>query len=141
MTPFYGWFVGLTLFLIAAVAAGLLPVVLPVPWSGLLLFFLVVSVSALPMLYGRVYIRDAMVGFSRDSSPSSGSEGDTHSAASVGRGIADGFRLEEDLFGGEVFPLLGSRADFEAVRNADIENGSLTWNQCLRVSLATHDYL
>lgn len=141
MTPFYGWFVVLTLFLIAAVAAGLFPVGLPVPLSGLLLFVLVVSVSALPMLYGRVYIRDAMLGFSRESSRSSGSEGDTHSAASVGGGIAGGFRLEEDLFGGEAFPLLGSRDDLKAVRNADIENGSLTWKQCLRVSLATHDYL
>lgn len=138
MAPFYIWFAVLTLFLIASLAAVLLPSGLPVPWSGLLLVILVFSVSALPMLYGRVYIRDAMLGFSRESSRSIDNGGDPHSADNIGGGIAGDLRLEEDLFGGEVFPLLGSRDDEGAAHNADIENNSLTWKQCLRVSLTTH---
>ena len=39
----------------------------------------------------------------------------------------------EDLFGGELFPLLGSTDGLVAGRNADIESCSLTWKQCLRV--------
>lgn len=135
MAPFYVWFAVVTLFLMAVDAADFFPVAAPVPWTGILLLLVVLSVSGLPLLYGRVYVRDAMLGFSRESSTqSSGSEGEARATSDVGDTFTSDFRLEEDLFGGEVFPLLGSRHALEAGRNSDIEGRSLTWKECLRVS-------
>lgn len=138
MTPFYGWFTAMTVFLIAAVVVVFFPVTLPVPWAGIVLVVLVFSVSALPMRYGRVYVRDAMLAFSREQ-PLSGArgEGDLRDVGDDGEGVANDCKLEEDLFGGEVFPLLGSRDGVGGGHLAEIESRSLTWKQCLGVR-ATH---
>lgn len=119
----------------ASVGATFLPCSLPVPWAGILLVILVLSASALPLLYGRVYIRGKVFEHSRESSTSSSFcvEPDPRIASHATDNASADSPLEEDLFGGELFPLLGSTDGLGAGRNADIESCSLTWEQCLRV--------
>lgn len=129
MTPFYIWFAAVTLFLIAAVSP--LPFALPVPWTGICLVVLVLSVSALPYSYGRIYIRLAALGVSREPSVDNygGSEADTRDVSGVGQGVPCEFEIEEEnLFGRELHPLLGSAGGV-----AEIASCSLTWKQCLQV--------
>lgn len=135
LTPFYIWFAGVTLFLMASVAAVFFPFTLPVPWAGILLVIVVLSASALPLLYGRVYIRGKVFEHSRESSTSSSFcvEPDPRIAGDATDSVSADSPLEEDLFGGELFPLLGSTDALGAGRNADIESCSLTWEECLRV--------
>lgn len=128
MKPFYNWFAAVVLFLIAAVSP--LPFALPVPWTGIFLAVLVLSVCALPYCYGCIYIRLATLGVSREnSSDCYGGEADTRSVSDVGQGMACELAMDEDyLFGRETRPLLGT-ADV-----AELSRRSLTWKQCLRVS-------
>ncbi|CAM9554235.1 unnamed protein product, partial [Laminaria digitata] len=135
LTPFYVWFAVVTLFLMASVAVVFFPFALPVPWTGIFLVIVVLSVSGLPLLYGRVYVRGNVFGHSRDSSSTStnfGVEPDPRNAGDATDSVTADLPLEEDLFGGELFPLLGSTDGLGAGRNADIESCSLTWEQCLR---------
>ena len=127
MRPFYLWFAGVTAFLIASVAP--VPFSVPAPWAGVLLAALVLSVSALPVAYGRVYLTTATLGHSRQASTDC-EGGEALGVGDVAEGIASGFRLEEDLFGREAYPLLGPNGVAERVP------GSLTWKECLRVSFA-----
>ncbi|CAM9499457.1 unnamed protein product [Pylaiella littoralis] len=126
MKPFYNWFAAVVLFLIAAVSP--LPFALPVPWTGIFLAVLVLSVCALPYCYGCIYIRLATLGVSREnSSDCYGGEADTRSVSDVGQGMACELAMDEDyLFGRETRPLLGT-ADV-----AELSRRSLTWKQCLR---------
>ena len=88
----------------------------------------VLSVSALPFAYGRVYIGSDMLGVSRE--PSMG--GDESAALMRGaggdrEGTAGRFRLDEDnVFGRESHPLLGS------TEGGVLGSRSLTWKQCLQ---------
>lgn len=126
MKPFYIWFAAVTLFLVAAVTP--LPFSLPTPWTGIVLAVLVLSVSALPFAYGRVYIVSDMLEVSRESSI----DGDDSAAliggvGDNGEGTAGSFRLDEDgVFGRESYPLLGS------TEGEVLGSRSLTWKQCLQ---------
>ena len=127
MKPFYIWFAAVTLFLVAAVTP--LPFELPTPWTGIVLAILVLSVSALPFAYGRVYIGSDMLRVSREPSM----DGDESAAlmrgvGGDGEGTAGRFRLDEDdVFGRESHPLLGS------TEGGVLGSRSLTWKQCLQV--------
>lgn len=127
MKPFYIWFAAVTLFLVAAVTP--LPFELPTPWTGIVLAILVLSVSALPFAYGRVYIGSDMLGVSREPSM----DGDESAAlmrgvGGDGEGTAGRFRLDEDdVFGRESHPLL------ESTEGGVVGSRSLTWKQCLQV--------
>lgn len=127
MKPFYNWFAAVVVFVIAAVSP--LPFALPVPWTGILLAVLVLSVCALPYLYGCVYIRLAVLAVSREPSfDEFGSEADARGVSDVGQGVACELTMGEDnLFGREIHPLLGSAGD------AELSRCSLTWKQCLQV--------
>lgn len=132
----------------ASVAVVFFPFALPVPWTGIFLVIVVLSVSGLPLLYGRVYVRGKVFGHSRDSSSTStnfGVEPDPRNVGDATDSVTADLPLEEDLFGGELFPLLGSTDGLGAGRNADIESCSLTWEQCLRVrdaaKAALHTFL
>lgn len=133
----------MTLFLMAAVCAVFFPFALPVPWAGILLVIVVLSASALPLRYGRVYIRGKVFEHSRESSTSSSFcvEPDPRIGGDTTDSVSAESPLEEDLFGGELFPLLGSTDGLGAGRNADIESCSLTWEQCLRVRNAAKTLL
>lgn len=130
MEPFYIWFAAVVLFLVAAVTP--LPFALPVPWTGIVLAVLVLSVSALPFVYGHVYIVSDMLGVSREPSID-GDDGGAHTrgVGDDGEAMAGRSRLdEEDLVGCETYPLLGPT---EGV--GSLQNRSLTWRQCLQVKL------
>lgn len=117
-----------------SVAVVFFPFSLPVPWTGIFLVTGILSVSVLPALYGRIYIRETTLGCLRELSTNSDSfEEDTRDAGDVSEGFATNFRLENDLFGGEVFPLLGSTGVGEL--GSGIKSCSLTWRQVLRVSV------
>lgn len=126
ISPFYVWFTVVTLFLIAAAATEFMPFSLPIPWTGICVITLVLLVSVVPMLYGRVYIKDAMVAFSRnpfnDGGDDSNDEGGN--ASNV---------MEGDIFRGEISPLLGSR------NGQDVENR--TWKQCLVVRVPRDGFI
>lgn len=131
MKPFYVWFAAVTLFLVAAVMP--VPFELPVPWTGVVLAVLVLSVSALPCAYGRVYIAPDALGFSGEHSED-GDDSGTHlrGIGDDGEGTAGRFRLEEEgVFGRESYPLLGSTEGVESPGSR-----SLTWRQCLQVGCA-----
>lgn len=128
MKPFYVWFAAVTLFLVAAVIP--LPFALPVPWTGIVLVVFVLSVSALPFAYGRVYIVADTLGVSREPSID-GDDSGAHirGVGDDGEGTAGRFGLgDEDIFGRESYPLLGST---EA--RGPPASRSLTWKQCLQV--------
>lgn len=128
MKPFYLWFAAVTLFLVAAVTP--LPFELPVPWTGIVLAILVLSVSALPFVYGRVYIVSDLLRVSREPSIDGDDSGALlRGVGDDGEGTAGRFRLDEgDVFGRESYPLLGST---EGV--GSIGSRNLTWKQCLQV--------
>lgn len=135
LTPFYVWFAVVTLFLMTAVTAVFFPFALPVPWAGVMLVFVVLSVSALPLLYGRVYVRGKVFEHSRESSAHS-NFGLEPEPPQLSRDASDSVGVDyplEDLFGGELFPLLGSAEGLGAGRHADFESCSLTWKECLKV--------
>ncbi len=134
MRPFYLWFTAVTVFLVASVAP--VPFPIPVPWAGVVLAALVLSVSALPFAYGRVYLTTATLGVSREAS-TDGDGGEAIGVSDHAGGISSGFRLQEDLFGREEHPLLG-QPDGVGSGSGFTELGpdSLTWKQCLRVSFA-----
>lgn len=141
MRPFYLWFTAVTVFLVASVTP--IPFSIPVPWAGVVLAALVLSVSALPFAYGRVYLTSANLGMMSREASTDG-DGDGSEAIDVSSdlagGMASGFRLEEDLFGREAYPLLGQPDGIGAGPGgpgvAELLPGSLTWKQCLRVSFA-----
>lgn len=119
----------------AAVTAVFFPFALPVPWAGVILVIVVLSVSALPPLYGRVYVRGKVFEHSRESSAHSnfGLEAEPPQLSRIASdNVSVDFPLE-DQFGGELFPLLGSTEGLGAGRNAEIESCSLTWKECLKV--------
>lgn len=128
MAPFYGWFSILTVLLMSAAAVEFFPVTLPVPWTGVFLLAIILSVSVLPFFYGRIFIKDATF-------IETPSQGTRQANGDVAGESSTDFRLEEDLFGGEVCPLLGSR-DTEGVGHNSLTPNDLTWRQCLRVSRA-----
>lgn len=134
MMPFYIWFTVVSSSLIAAMVAGAFPVTLPVPWTGLLLFGLILSVSVLPMLYGRTYIRDVSLGCGRGESSARIGDDDGATITSFPEASADDYRLEDDLLEGEAFPLLGSMENVVGVHVVGLDTSSLTWRQCLHVS-------
>lgn len=118
-----------------AVTAVFFPFALPVPWAGVMLVFVVLSVSALPLLYGRVYVRGKVFEHSRESSAHS-NFGLEPEPPQLSRDASDSVGVDyplEDLFGGELFPLLGSAEGLGAGRHADFESCSLTWKECLKV--------
>lgn len=118
--PFYVWFAVVTLFLIVAAATEFMPFSLPTPWTGICVVTLVLLVSVIPMLYGRVYIKDAMIAFSRDPFIDFNGGDDSNDEGGNTSNV-----MEEDIFRGEISPLLGSR------NGREIENR--TWKQCLVV--------
>lgn len=136
MTPFYIWFMGITSFLIAAMLAGAFPsVTLPVPWTGIAVVGIVVSVSALPTFYGGMFIRDAALRSERrETSSCSDNDSSARDAVSFSGAVTGDCRLEDDLIGGETYPLLGSVENLSTVRAADVDSCNLTWKQCMKVS-------
>lgn len=130
MKPFYIWFTVVTLFLVAAVTP--FPFALPIPWTGIVLAVLVLSVSALPFVYGRVYIVSDTLRASREPSmdgDDSGAHTHLRSVGDGGEGAVDRLRLdEEDIFARESFPLLGPTEGM-----GSLGSSSLTWKQCLQV--------
>lgn len=128
MKPFYIWFTAVTLFLVLAVTP--LPFALPVPWTGIVLAALVLSVSALPFVYGRVYVVSDTLRVSRESSVDVDDSGaQVPGVGDDGEGAAGRFRLDEDgVFGRESYPLLGSAEGVGALGSR-----SLTWRECLQV--------
>lgn len=128
MRPFYIWFTAVVVFLIAAVSP--LPFALPVPWTGMFLAALVLSVCALPYYYGCIYIRLAVLGDSRE--PSLDDYGDEPDAGGgVSNSMACEFTMEDDdFFGREIHPLLGS----SSASASEFSRCSLTWRQCVQVS-------
>ncbi|CAM9918055.1 unnamed protein product [Scytosiphon promiscuus] len=109
MKFFYIWFGSVTSYLLAAAAPALLPFALPAPWTGIFLAILVLSVSAVPLLYGQVYFREATVGGPRESSTD-----------------GDGSDIGE-----EIRPLLRSSEWLGSMEGIGTRN--LTWMQCLQV--------
>lgn len=107
---FYIWFGLVTTFLLAAIAPALLPFALPAPWTGIVLAILVLSVCTVPLLYGQIYLREATLGVSRESSTG-----------------GDGIDI-----GDEIYPLLGSSEGLGGIEGIDARN--LTWMQCLQVT-------
>lgn len=116
----------------AATLIGALPVTLPIPWAGFALLVIVMSVSALPLLYGKLYVRD-VPGFRRREASNSGSDGDAGNTCTYSADNAHDMRLDEGLAGGEACPLLGAVDRTGVISVEDLDSYSLTWKQCLQV--------
>ena len=142
MSPFYVWFAVLVLFLMAAAAVAFMPFSLPVPLTGILLLALVLLVSSIPVFYGRVYIKDAMLAFSMEPFNGGGSE-EGREGFEGGRERGDvtmcGVTAEEENFGGELVPLLGSGNGVGGGNGLQTENR--TWKQCLVVRMPCVRYI
>lgn len=134
MTPFYIWFAAIISVLVAAMLAGAFPVTLPVPWTGIVIVTLVLAVLGLPMLYGRIYVRDAVLGFGRgDFSVHGSSDEHVEDDSSFANDSNEGLRLEDDLLEGEAFPLLRAPGNVGDCRTLDLTCSNMTWKQCIQV--------
>lgn len=137
MTPFYTWFAIMIVFLMAVSAFQVSSLEVPVPWTGVTLVALVLSVCALPLLYGRIFVRDAGLACSGSDVTPNSSNGDEFepSQSSLSDGLVGDINMSSDPLLGERLPLLGSAGAAAGVApDVQLEHASLTWRQCLVVS-------
>lgn len=134
MAPFCIWFAVIILVLVAAMLAGAFPVSLPVPWTGVIIVTLVLAVLGLPMLYGRIYVRDGVLGCGPgDFSVHGSSDGHVEDDTNFANDSSEGLRLEDDLLEGEAFPLLRAPGNVGDCRTLDLACSNMTWRQCIQV--------